>query len=635
MDAGGTDDVGEVARSGVLLERFVADVEEAIRQVFTAGLSYPDPELGDELTALADRAERHGLPTAVRALMALEAWVRTIADEKDDRQRNRLAAGAWQETLALSSWVRLFKIELDFLTVEGALRVDVGTTEKEEEAKVPTRSATVWPVGFELTGSKLLIFCVDKDSGDLVVLRDHLSEIPTDLLTTPVISRLFQDQITLSEVVDSLVVLEDHPAVQSKDALIFRPAFRAIPKRLAVTEDFKRPELDPFDPTHPSEEPTTTQVTIRAHGDQLRWDSPASMHVTPLSRLNFTKLLMRDQVDRVSMELVVRPSDEGLRLLAAHTENDGRVFPAIDPALFRLAPEVLARSATDTATALENQGATGVYLKAAAFLFGGADDDAVERLRNDLESVTPQGLDQAYHAALARALVGEKTAADSVEPLVRDVLTLAFLPADANVPLDALGRVLGHSASPADMRAITEEDGLLYRALWLINEADLLATLGEEVRKLVAERYSDKLDSVTAETVCARALATFLVWKFDNTASGDDDDDEGPTDVLVFFEAHLADLGASKRRRRRKQQMPMPDLLELFQLADTWTTLRGGGRHEVSLAGLPLVPIELAQTCASALRAWRADGEVDAAQRAGDALLVVAAAGLRPFLVTP
>jgi hypothetical protein len=181
------------------------------------------------------------------------------------------------------------------------------------------------------------------------------------------------------------------------------------------------------------------------------------------------------------------------------------------------------------------------------------------------------------------------------------------------------------------MRGIFEEDGLLLRALWLTVEAELLGALGDTVRELVAARYSTNLDSVTAETVCARALATFLVWTLDHA----DDGDDSASDALVFFEAHLADLGAGKRRRRRKQQMPMPDLLELFQLADTWTTLRGGGRHEVSLQGMPLVPLELAQTCATALRAWRAEDTAATAQRAAEALLVVAAAGLRPYLVVP
>ena len=40
------------------LYRLLEDIEEALGQVFAAGLAYPDPELPDELASLAERAGR-------------------------------------------------------------------------------------------------------------------------------------------------------------------------------------------------------------------------------------------------------------------------------------------------------------------------------------------------------------------------------------------------------------------------------------------------------------------------------------------------------------------------------------------------------------------------------------------------
>ena len=54
-------DVVEVARSGVLLDRLLTDIHEALRQLFVAGLSYPDTELPDELgQALLDQGQLVG-----------------------------------------------------------------------------------------------------------------------------------------------------------------------------------------------------------------------------------------------------------------------------------------------------------------------------------------------------------------------------------------------------------------------------------------------------------------------------------------------------------------------------------------------------------------------------------------------
>ena len=50
-----------LVRSEGLIQQLLGDVQEALSQVFVAGLAFPDPDLPDELAALAERAERFGL----------------------------------------------------------------------------------------------------------------------------------------------------------------------------------------------------------------------------------------------------------------------------------------------------------------------------------------------------------------------------------------------------------------------------------------------------------------------------------------------------------------------------------------------------------------------------------------------
>ncbi len=632
----GEGEAAEMTRSGVLLDRFVADVEEALRQVFTAGLSFPDPELGDELSWLAERAGRHGLPSALTLLGRLEVWVRAIGAETDAGRRSHLASEAWDQTQRLVSWLRLLRTELDFLTVEGKLAEDAGQQQEGAEVSFPTRTLTAWPVGMELEpGGKLLIFCQDVDSGQPVVLRDHLSEFDANApMADPVISRLFQDAVELGAVMNGLIRLEDHPVVQRRHSLLFRPAFRAIPRALAVTHGFSPPPLPELDPLRKGVlTPVQTRATVSmARDGRVRWRAPVQIHGSEVLRFNGTKALAREGADRVELDVVVRPRGETLRVLSAETE-DGRVFLADDPTLFRLAPSALARVAQRTSADLADEPGAGCWLRTAAYLFGGADDEAVDRLREDLTRCGGEDLEAQYLVGQCRFVLGEPLPADAVQQLVQDTLELAALPKGVAAPLDALERVLGRQVSPTDLRHVT--DGMVYRALWLAHEAELTQQLEDPLRRLVTARYTGKLRSALPEAVCARALAVHMVEVLDGDV--DDDEDGGGGEALTFLEAHLDDLLPGHGRgtgRRRRQPPPMPELVELFQLGDTFALLTGGDRHGVTHAELGLPWLALAQTCADALLGWRVEPPDDHnAVVAGDALLAVAAANLKRFFV--
>ncbi len=631
--AGGAEtDLSVVASGGPLLERFLDDVDEAVGQVFVAGLSFPDPELPDELASLSERAERHGLPTALAHLKRLELWVRAISGEKSTERRLELAQGAWDETQRLLAWLRLFRTELGFLIVESALSAETAGETQGAARQVPTRTVTMYPVGLELERSGMLLIAgLDIDSKMPVVLRDHLAELDPDRpLSGKVISRLFQDAVDLSVVMRGLIRLEDHPVVQRQTVMLFRPAFRATPKLLPVTEDFQPPEFPSLDPSRLRGQhmPGPFRATLSARGRQIHWTAPWPVESSEVIKLNATKLLAREAATKLELDLVARlKEDDTLRVLSATTEDDGRVFLADDPTLFRMAPEVVAASAITTRKDLgEDHELAGRWLEAAAFLFGGTDKKVVEGLREALAKLEPQGLDEHYRAALAQDLLGEVPAGDKVQAVIKDALDLALLTTSDTVPTDALSRVLGRQASSADLRYVTDE--LVYQALWLTFGAGLLGDLAGEVRAVVSHRFSGKLKAATPATICARALGTYLVELLDGEV-----DDPTKSKAVGFLEAHLADLGPARRRRRRKTTL-RPELLELFQLADTRAVLNQWDRRGPIVAGLGLPALELASTCAKPLLRWRA-GEAGekAALEAGDALLIIAAAGLRPFFI--
>lgn len=639
-EAGDSVDVSEVVASGVLLERFLTDVEEAVRQVFTAGLSFPDPELPEELSILAERAERHGLATALEHLERLEVWIRSIGEHNDAGDKLRLAEGAWDETQRLLTWLRLFRTELDFLTIEGALAVEASGDTDRTMSRVPTRTSTVWPVGLELERSgKLLIFGFDVDAKMPVLLRDQLAEFnPDNPLGDRAISRLFQDQVTVGQLMRGLIRLEDHPVVRRQSSMLFRPAFRAIPKVLAVTDAFQTPELPALDPDRSRGQhiPGPVKAAVALKGGRLRWSAPFDIDKTDILQLNVMKLLARERRSTFDLDLVARLKDDSLRLLSASTEDDGRVFIADDPTLFRLAPNVLASSAVETSDALENAPVIGAWLRSTAFLFGGADGSAIAKVRDDLSSASVRGLEQRYVAGVASFLLGDSVPPSSVEELIRETLGMAGRESSDQIHLASISKVLGRTASSVDLKLIDDDDLLVYQALWLTVQSDLIGAMESEIRALVDRRYSTKIGTVNPATVCARALATFLVEVLDGTFNPEDDDSGKPSKAREFLDAHLADLngGAKRWRRRRRTQMPMPELLELFQLADTKAIVSGSDRHHGTIDTLGIPRLTIAAMCAKALLRWRlGDSDADLAREAAKGLLMIAAAGLRPIFV--
>jgi hypothetical protein len=80
--------------------------------------------------------------------------------------------------------------------------------------------------------------------------------------------------------------------------------------------------------------------------------------------------------------------------------------------------------------------------------------------------------------------------------------------------------------------------------------------------------------------------------------------------------------------------MPTPELLELFQLADTKAMVTGADRRGTTIDVLGIPRMTIATMCAKALMNWRlGKPDTETAQDASIALLVIAAAGLRSAFV--
>jgi hypothetical protein len=367
-DAGA--ELAQAAQEGRALTRFLQDMEEALKQLFVAGLAYPDPELPEELEALAERAGRHGLFSAVSSLLRLRAWLEGIGGQRDLLLRQQMAQRAWDEAQRFLAWLRLLRGEHDFLMVQGRMAAEATEEVRDNRASYPTRSATVWPLGMELdSGGRLLVFCQEVETGRYVLLRDQLAEFDAqDPLGGRAISRLFQDAIRLSRLFESVVRLEDHPVVARAATWLFRPAFQATPRLLPVSSAFRAPEIPELEleangePRVSRAIPSLLRGYLVMHNGRpdvrLPNHGSARLQGGEVLRLNLTKLLLREQVERQEVELVVMPRDEGLLPLSLRTDFDGRVFPAQDPTLFRLSGDVLnARAQGHAATAPGGLGA--------------------------------------------------------------------------------------------------------------------------------------------------------------------------------------------------------------------------------------------------------------------------------------
>jgi hypothetical protein len=158
--------------------------------------------------------------------------------------------------------------------------------------------------------------------------------------------------------------------------------------------------------------------------------------------------------------------------------------------------------------------------------------------------------------------------------------------------------------------------------------------LRDTLRLVYNARYQGELKEPTPGDLCARAL---LMGALEIGHDGEDyggpaEDGTGP--AMLFLGAHLSELASGRKGARA---MPLPELHEVYQLSDTMAWLQGADRYTTIARQAGFAPDRLVQPIADALLRWdvlEAHDHSDAALlRAGDALLLVMFAGLRPWFI--
>lgn len=622
---------------GAVIDRLLADVGDALQQVAVAGLSFPDPELPDELDVLAARATTLGLARGAQLLGALGAALGRVAASTDSPDalaaRREALADAWAASQRLTAWWRLYRIEHDLRTVQGRLALDRLHSAQPATTRAPvaTRSLTVRPLGIELDPSgRLLVFALpfgdDRPVGvRAVLLRDQLSEVDRDApLATPAISRLFQDAVRLGRVLDGVVRLDDHPVTERADAWLFRPAFRSVPRALSLAPGVAEPALPRLDVrrlrsgAHPA---VACVVTVT-----VRWDATASPRIVsllddgdpapwaapPTLWLSLAKRAMVRGEMVGSLDLVVMPRGDTLLPLHHVDALDARRYLAHDPTAFALDGTLLARALVDAAP---DDPAEALFVRAVALLVGGGVVDPAA-LRADWEALHPVGVDATWRHRWCGWVLG--AACDPAEALGWLYDLAAAL--DPMAPdLAALARLLGRDAtqvSTADVALL--DDARAARALWLARDAGELADGDTAWATLGASRLGAALATPTGWAVCAQAMVRSQCARDEGEAAAARD----------FFDGHRASMLADGRA-------PLCDAMELVHLGDVWSLLRGADRSGSFAAGLGLDRVALALRAVEAVGAWRleAPGDRGRALRAAEALLLAATAGVLPWVV--
>lgn len=655
----GPDDLAAMVDGAALVEQFLGEVVEIVRQICVAGLAFPAPELPGALEQLAERASALRLPTAYETLGRLRHRLAAVLAEPALEKRPSLSANAWEETQRLIAWMRLFRREHDLVAVQSRMAAEArgeGAPPVAAAATVPVRSMSVWPLGIDLApGGKLLVFCRDTESDTIAVLVDHLAEYrQDDPLAGKAISRLFQESLSLGPLLQGLVRLEDHPVTERGGVIFFRPAFGATPKPRPVARSFVPPALpslsiDPSSPVPRGPGRLNVQLSWASGKLDLSFGGhPVPLEVSPLLRFNLSKLLLRDATHATPLDLIVVGRGDELRALSAQTDFDGRTFVAHDPNLFLLERDVLRarleRSRPGDPLSLASA-------QAAAIALGGATDDELSAFRARLADLAPRGLRAYYRWALAGAWVGVDLPPARVRPLLDDAL--ALLAPGAPTDPARLSRVLGRDgASSADARLL--EDAA-YPVVWLAMEANLVDELRPGLEALLEGRLAFVVPSSPASDVCAKALLTALLGE--TLAAGtttstpgaafaiDGDDDEGDDNddatpaaggALEQALALVKSLAESLTPRPGGgQERPLPDPLELLQIGDTLAFLQGQSRLRGTVAQLGLPADLTRQRAVDALLGSPVGGGEDspaALFAAADALLALAAAGQAPLL---
>ncbi|MCB9550357.1 MAG: hypothetical protein H6705_00285 [Myxococcales bacterium] len=628
-------DAADLDAHAPLLARFLADLGDTLDQLTTAGLAHPDPDLHDELEALADRARRLTLTTADAALTALAAAIAAIRAAAPPGQiaPPPLTHAAADATQRLVAWRRLYTRALTLQRVEAHLAAEALITrgERPPRPSEPTASLRAWPIGLALNGDRLTLHALDLSTGGRVTIHDRVTDLdPRDPHGRPAISRLFQSAWPLTRVLTALIDFDDHPVGRAHGGPLFGPAFRAVPRLAPLAPGLRPPPLPDATPQDLDRLRRVVQLTLtlERRPDGLAFThhgAPLDLEASDTLTLNAHKHLARAGASRAPLTVILAPTAAEPRVIAALDHDDdldhqGRIYPATDPTAIRLTPAALSRRLLAAAP--------DPFTRALAALHGGADRRALDAA---LAALRAPGLDAAHDAALIHPLTATETEPDpDIAALIDHTLHLGALPPRDITPTD-----LEPLLARAPTRADTLTPAHLYRALALAPHHGGLEPRRPLLLTLFAARYAGELPDLDPYDIATRAL--LLAELSREAAEADEAHGEDPlpeADILApareYLAAHLEDL---------HRDAPLPPLMALHALATTRAALHppAPGPLLAPLMAWPqpsrktppgIAPHRLAHAIADALC------DLDhRPRRAAEALLLAHAAGISHWFV--
>ncbi|MCB9679421.1 MAG: hypothetical protein H6737_30230 [Alphaproteobacteria bacterium] len=355
-----------------LVQAWIADASDALGRLMVAGIAHPDPELPETFDLLSERAAALGTGTAARGFAVLAEWTRALRPGPPDlTTRMQLAHETWREAMALLAWLRLFRADIDLASA--AVRARGERSDGAERADLPRYTDRVYVDGLTLSAEQRLVVVGHDEHGQQVLAFDPLaSGDADDPFGSPVISRLFQEQMWLGDLAGCALDFDRHPYTRRGNTILVQPAFRAVPLRLPTDRPLGGPGVEVFE-AHCSADGEALVVRPRDGGRVV---------VGRTFEFNVRKRLAALGRPGLSLRLVGLPRREGRVIIACDDEGQTR-FPAIDARCWRVHPEVLA-AATVSAS---------VWLRAAAAMFGGHPGPERERLFRDVATAKLAGLD--------------------------------------------------------------------------------------------------------------------------------------------------------------------------------------------------------------------------------------------------